>query len=436
MLIPQHAGGRVSALTWCFALGLALIAADARAIPAFSRQYTVSCATCHAAFPRLNSFGEQFRAANYRLPNWRDTTLDTGDEMLALPKSLPAAIRAQAYVQARTAEEIDPASGPTGNAARSDVQAPYLIKLISSAPLSEHISYYFYGIFAEKGGNGTTLIEDAWFRYDDLFGTKVGMQLGQFQISDLMFPRELRLTFNDYMVYRLAGITYDRGVLFDREFGAANLALGFSNGNGIEQNFAINSPGYLRPDAMFDNDTEKTAFGRAGVKLGGVSAGLFGLHGSQASGSAAPGAFGAQPGARKTTKRVLGLDLSGEAGGKFYWYAQGLWSRWDAFLDADPSRNIRWWGAFAGLDYVRDARWVFSILYNTARAGDFANTGTLFEGIKINSLTLGTSYYFMRNVKGVIELNLDALPKDAAGPPFVGHQTKENYLLLGFDAAF
>lgn len=42
----------------------------------------------------------------------------------------------------------------------------------------------------------------------------------------------------------------------------------------------------------------------------------------------------------------------------------------------------------------------------------------------------------MRNVKLVIEASADLLKKQAGGPPFVGHQTRENYLLAGFDAAF
>ena len=42
----------------------------------------------------------------------------------------------------------------------------------------------------------------------------------------------------------------------------------------------------------------------------------------------------------------------------------------------------------------------------------------------------------MRNVKAVIEVNADLLKKDAAGPPWVGHQGREHYLLVGFDAAF
>jgi hypothetical protein len=53
----------------------------------------------------------------------------------------------------------------------------------------------------------------------------------------------------------------------------------------------------------------------------------------------------------------------------------------------------------------------------------------------MRSVTLAASYYFMRNVKGVVELNVDLLSKDRDAD-FVGHETKENYLLIGFDAAF
>ena len=61
---------------------------------------------------------------------------------------------------------------------------------------------------------------------------------------------------------------------------------------------------------------------------------------------------------------------------------------------------------------------------------------TIYEGIDFHSLALGASYYFMRNVKAVVEVNADLMKKDAGGPPWVGHQTREHYLLVGFDAAF
>jgi hypothetical protein len=382
----------------------------------------------------LNAFGQNFADINYRLPNWRDShTLKLGDERLVLPERVPLAVRMQAYVQGRDGEDVDPITGPTGNDSDFDFQAPYLIKLISSSPLSDDITYYFYGIFAEKGGNGETLIEDAWFRHGDLFGAGIGMQLGQFQVSDLMFPREVRLTFQDFYAYRAAGITYDRGVIFDRGFGRLEVAVGALNGNGITDNFAIDSPGYRRPDAMFDNDSRKNLFGRVGFPVGRAGVGVFALTGEQRS---AAGVAGQSPGIRNSDKRILGLDAAGTfSNGRVHWFAQALWNDWEGFLDAAPERDFEWFGGFGGLDYIRNDRWSFSLLYNYSEADDFEDTGTIYEGIAINSVTFNASYYFMRNLKVVFEVNADFLGEERGGPPFVGHQTKEHYVLVGFDMA-
>ncbi|HEX5959903.1 MAG TPA: hypothetical protein VFY97_01480 [Rhodanobacteraceae bacterium] len=424
---------RVAALLLAGAALLAISTRSASAMPEFARRYNLSCAACHSAFPRLNQFGEHFAANNMRLPNWMETSKQLGDTRLALPDHVPLAVRAQAYVQARDGKTIDPLTGATQYAA-TDFQAPYLVKVLSSAPLSENITYYFYAIFAEKGENGTVLVEDAWFSYANLFRTGIDMMLGQFQISDLMFPREVRLPFQDYMVYRMAGITYDRGVLFSRGAGPFNLDLGFTNGNGINGNLKINSPGYGRPDRMFDNDSSKTVFGRIGAELGPVHAGLFGASGKQRSATGPAGLLG---GARDTDKRIFGLDASGQFSPNVYWYVQYLWNAWDGFLDADPARNYHWNGGFAGIDWIPNDRWAFSALYNRDNAGDLARTNTIYEGIAMNSLTLTSSYYFMRNVKGIIELNFDFLDKTRpVGPYFVGHLDKENYILVGFDTAF
>lgn len=411
-----------------------LLTAPTHAMPAFARQYNVSCVLCHDAYPSLNAFGEHFAATNYRMPQWRDTMMDVGDTQLALPKTLPLALRAQAFVQGREeGADIDPITGPTGNSSSFDFQTPYLIKLLSSAPLSEHITFYFYGIFAEKGGNGETLIEDAWFRHDDVFGTGIGAMVGQFQVSDLMFPREIRLTFQDYYAYRVAGITYDRGIILDRGLGPVDVAIGAVNGSGIEQNFPIDSPGIRRPDRLFDNNSEKTVFGRVGFNVGPIGIGIFGLAGEQRSAS---GVAGESVGMRQTDKSILGLDLSGSIAPNVQWYAQGLWNTWKDFLDIAPNENYEWFAGFAGVDYISGGRWAFSALYNYADASDFDGSNTIFEGIEMNSLAFGVSYYFMRNLKGVFEVNVDLLDKDSGGPPYVGHQTKEHYVLVGFDAAY
>lgn len=412
---------------------LALSTQTASAMPEFARRYDLSCAACHSAFPRLNKFGEHFANNNMRLPNWKETADQLGDSRLALPDHVPIAVRAQAYVQARQGKSIDPLTGASQYAA-TDFQSPYLVKILSSSPLSENISYYFYAILAEKGGNGETVVEDAWFRHANLFGSGIGMMLGQFQLSDLMFPRETRLPFQDFMAYRMAGITYDRGVLFDRNVGRVGIDLGITNGNGIHQNFSINSPGFGRPDKMFDNDSSKTVFGRIGTDVGPVAVGLFGASGKQ---RGATGPAGTASSQTNTDKRIVGLDLSGQIGANTHWYAQYLWNSWDGFLDSDPARKYRWNGGFAGVDWIPNDRWAFSALYNYDDAGDLAHSGTIYEGIAMNSLSLTASYYFMRNVKGIIEVNFDFLDKTKpVGPYFIGHLDKENYLLFGFDTAF
>ncbi|NLG78122.1 MAG: hypothetical protein GX535_17940, partial [Xanthomonadaceae bacterium] len=66
----------------CFPFGVLLLALQllmpglSHAMPAFARQYNVSCVACHDAFPRLNAFGEHFAASNFRMPQWRDTMAD------------------------------------------------------------------------------------------------------------------------------------------------------------------------------------------------------------------------------------------------------------------------------------------------------------------------------------------------------------------------
>ncbi|MGD8804104.1 MAG: hypothetical protein PVG12_13045 [Gammaproteobacteria bacterium] len=408
-----------------------VIPSKSNAMPVFARKYDMSCNTCHAAFPKLNEFGEQFASDNMRLPNWKDTTKSGGDDMLALPDSVPLALRTQAYAQKREASVIDVETGEEVSA-DTDIQSPYLIKLLSSAPLSDHITYYFYAIFAEKGDNGSVIIEDAWFSHDDVFGTDVGMMLGQFQVSDLMFAREVRLTFQDFMVYRMAGLTYDRGILFDYAAGPVDLALGWVNGNGIEENLTINSPGYKRPDHLFDNNSGKALFGRIGTDIGGVGIGLFGYSGSQKN-ATAPAGTGS--GDRDTDKLSYGIDLSGKFTPKTYWFAQLLQNEWNGFIDANT--DYKWFGGFVGVDYIYSDRWAYSLLYNYTDASDLENTDTVYEGIDMNSVTLAASYYFMRNIKGVIEVNLDLLDTvDQTGTYYTGHLTGENYALIGFDAAF
>jgi hypothetical protein len=243
-----------------------IVPSNSDSIPAFARRYKLSCMVCHNPVPVLTEFGKRFAGNGYRLAPGEVSgdTLTTGDPLLTLANDLGIAFRLDAYVREFT----------NGNAV-TDFQTPYSLKLLSSAPLSKTISYYFYAFLFERGEVGG--VEDAFVTFNDIGGKPVDLSIGQFQVSDPLFKRELRLEFEDYAVYRArmgdspVDLTYDRGVL------AAVDVLGFGvtgqavNGNGR---------GAAQENRRFDNDFGKNFAVRvsrdvvAGVRVGGF--GYFG----------------------------------------------------------------------------------------------------------------------------------------------------------------
>ncbi|HET9276453.1 MAG TPA: hypothetical protein VFN96_10315 [Gemmatimonadales bacterium] len=246
--------------------GLTSTPADAARIPAFARRYRLSCQVCHLPIPKLTAFGEQFAANGYRvgpLEEPRDT-IGTGDPLLSLARDLPLAMRLDAYAQTYA----------NGSAA-TDFQTPYIVKLFASGPISKKLSYYTYINLLERGEVGG--FEDAVLIYNDLGGVPVDLQVGQFQISDPLFKRELRLSFEDYAVYRArigavpTDLTYDRGLLASAEVAGFDVVAEVMNGNGI---------GPADDARRFDNDAGKVFFGRLSRDLAGwLRLGAIGLTG-------------------------------------------------------------------------------------------------------------------------------------------------------------
>jgi hypothetical protein len=215
------------------ALGMALTASalavcQAVSMPAFARRYGVSCAQCHHPFPRATDFGETFAGNGFRMMRGEEPpdTVATGDPLLTLQRTLPLAVRVDAQAQLFT-------NGETAG----DFQTPWLVKIISSAPLTNDLSYYFYFLLNERGE--TPGIEDAFVYWNDIGGRPVDLAAGQFQVSDPLFKRELRLMFEDYAIYRARvgeqaiDLTYDRGLMLMADAGGATFTVELVNGNGI-----------------------------------------------------------------------------------------------------------------------------------------------------------------------------------------------------------
>ncbi|UCC48451.1 MAG: hypothetical protein JSV41_13480 [Gemmatimonadota bacterium] len=268
---PVSRSGIVVAIG-AFALGTLLLfasAVEADAIPAFARKYRVSCQLCHNPIPRLTEFGETFAGNGFRFSAAEPArdTIDTGDRLLELARDLPLAIRFDAFAQGFT-------NGESG----TDLETPYNLKVLSGGPISGKLSYYFYFFLFERGEVGG--VEDAFVYVNDIGGLPIDVAVGQFQVSDPMFKRELRLEFEDYAIYRArigdqpADLTYDRGISAVAELGEFTLTGTLLNGNG---------KGEARENRRFDDDLIKNLFAHVSRPItSNLRLGVMGYYGRQA----------------------------------------------------------------------------------------------------------------------------------------------------------
>ncbi len=244
---------------------------DADAIPAFARRYKLSCTTCHTPFPRLKPFGDEFAANGFMIPG-QDKPRDfvsAGDDLLHLNKDFPVAVRFDAF--ATVFEDGD------GDLA-TDLQSPYGLKLLSGGTLAKDIGYYFYFYMSERGE--VAGVEDAYIHFNNLGGKPLDVMVGQFQACDPLMKRELRLTYEDYRIYKTRiglsnnNLAYDRGVIvtYDVEKSGTNLVGMLLNGNGKD----------AAENGRFDQDKFKNFFLRVGQDMGGgIEVGYFGYYGDE-----------------------------------------------------------------------------------------------------------------------------------------------------------
>ncbi|MGQ9799701.1 MAG: hypothetical protein ACUVRG_10530 [Ignavibacterium sp.] len=101
--------------------------------------------------------------------------------------------------------------------------------------------------------------------FNNLFGSELDFTIGQFQVSDPVFKRELRLTRDDYYIYKVkpglsnVNLTYDRGIMLAYGFeSGTDLTIEVVNGNGIGEGVSN----------IFDNDKYKNFFGRISQDAG------------------------------------------------------------------------------------------------------------------------------------------------------------------------
>jgi hypothetical protein len=363
-----------------------LFADDASAIPAFARRHRVSCSTCHLAAPKLKPYGEEYAGNGFVLPDGeqeRRAYVDTGDDDLLLHRDLPLAVRFDAYMRGGDTEEVE-----------ADLQTPYGVKLLSGGRLTKNVSYYFYFYMDERGE--VAGLEDAYLHFNDIAGSDFDVMAGQFQVSDPLFKRELRLTFEDYHIYTVrvgaseANLTYDRGLMmtYGFDFGL-DLVGQVINGNGIPE----------AQNRIFDMDTQKAYALRASQSAGVVRLGGFGYYNEEE-----------RPSGVKNELWYAGADAT-VGFDKLELNIQYLHREDDnPFFAPRPEleETIEFDGALAELTLLPqgdDSRWIITALYNLVDVGgDYDD---------IETATLSLSHLPGRNLRVLLEGTYDVVDEEA-----------------------
>lgn len=347
-------------------------------IPAFARKYNMSCQTCHSPFPKLKPYGEEFAGNGFVLAD-KDAPryfLPTGDDELSLLRELPVALRLEGY-----------ATYNNKNSNQFDFTAPYLLKFLSGGAITKDISYYFYFFFSERGE--VAGIEDAFIMFNDLFGTDLDVFVGQFQVSDPLFKRELRLTFEDYQIYKTkagfskSDLTYDRGIMFTYGLPTnTDITLEILNGSGI---------GQANPFRNFDDDKYKNLFARVSQDISeDFRIGVFGYFGKEK----LEDNIGIQ---FDNSFRMMGPDLTVKLKNELelnFQYASRVDDKPTAF-----STNIKSDGGFAELIYTPkgdESKWYGVALYNWVNSD--------IKALEYQAGTLSLGYLLRRNIRLIGEL--------------------------------
>ena len=350
------------------------VAVELQAIPAFARKYQMTCKTCHTPFPKLKPYGDEFAGNGFVIKD-KDAPryfVDTGDDFLSLLREVPIALRLEGFFTYNNA------------ATRQwDFTSPYLLKILSGGEITKNIAYYFYFFFSERGE--VAGIEDAFLMFNDLFGSAIDFYIGQFQVSDPLFKRELRLTFEDYQIYRAKpgesdiNLTYDRGVMFTYGLPTGtDFTLEVLNGSGIgEANIFRN----------FDNDKYKNFVVRVSQDLDDY----FRLGGFSYLGKEEKENIG-------NSLWMLGADAT-IAAKPFELNLQYVERRDDnPFFIADFTEPAKTRGGFAELVYLPkgdDSKWYLAGLYNWVSSD--------FDELDYSSATVHYGRMLRRNVRATAE---------------------------------
>ena len=254
-----------------------------QAIPTFSRKYNTSCVTCHAVYPKLNPFGEAFRASGYKYPTndeekVKEEPLVLGSDAYkkvwpksvwpsSIPRTSPISIRGRSAYEATT----------VNNQTTAEFTRP-AIQLLAAGSIGENISVFAGVHLFENGEAGS--IDRLYVKFNNLFPKYVpehliNVQIGQFIPELVPFATLHRGLTNSAYAFNTYDPSMGRSFVSEHSHGGSAFGLeAFQLGvelNGVALSRLRYALGVVNGSGTeVDINADKDYYGRLCYKIGGM----------------------------------------------------------------------------------------------------------------------------------------------------------------------
>jgi hypothetical protein len=236
-------------------LFLVIATQQASAIPAFSRKYQTSCATCHSDYPELNDFGEAFKKNGFKFPKDDESFVKEPPVLLGakaqreafpsaiypgeIPGSIPIAFRYSGNFNYNSPQPA--AVAATAFVPRTDLFVPNTFTIISAGSFGPHISFWVDDDISAGASGANGGLGDGYLKFNDL-GHYIGLpknllnvRFGQFEL-DLPFTQARTIYPSAYDVFSETAVATTPGQTTNNPFSFGSPQRGIEFGGYAENN--------------------------------------------------------------------------------------------------------------------------------------------------------------------------------------------------------
>ncbi len=181
-----------------FVLLIVLTSTPGYAIPAFARKYGLPCSACHEAWPKLNSFGQNFKDQGYQLNNDRDSPIWLN------PSFWPVAMRITPHWHYESVgrQLVDSGDGQVEQTIKTSGFDLTGIDILTGGTLAKNVSFLL--VPSIDPGDGTIGFESANIPLDNIKGSPwFNFKFGKFELDSPLTEKRIMTLFNKGWFYKL-----------------------------------------------------------------------------------------------------------------------------------------------------------------------------------------------------------------------------------------